>query len=276
MRAAWAAVVGRPVSHSLSPLIYRAFSRETGRPVRHYALTLGPEGLEKALVSARRRPWTGWNVTLPLKVDILRHLDSVDEAAREIGAVNAVRFHEGRCLGYNTDLEGFLAPLDRMGFAPGVRRAAVLGAGGAARAVCAALRRRGVGALWVLGRTPEKAGALAGDFKGRWASLADREALEALAYADLVVNATSAGLDGKSCPLPEGFRLKPNALAYELVYRPRDTPFLKAARGAGARTLGGLGMLVAQAAASWRIWFGEALAEAVVEKVEAGLDKENL
>ena len=276
MKAAWAAVVGSPISHSLSPSIFKAFSRETGRPVRHYALTLGPEGLEAALRSARRRPWTGWNVTLPLKVEIMRRLDSIDETARETGAVNAVRFHEGSCFGYNTDLEGFLAPLDKMGFAAGVKRAAVLGAGGAARAVCAALRRRGAGALWVLGRSPERARSLAGDFKARWAPLAERESLEALAYADLVVNATSAGLDGKSCPLPEGFRLRSEALAYDLVYRPADTPFLRAARGAGARTLGGLGMLVAQAAAAWRIWFDEALSERVVEKVEEEVGRHNL
>ena len=268
MNASWAAVVGDPVSHSLSPSIFRLFSRMEGRPLRYYALTLRPEDLKGALASAKGRPWVGWSVTAPLKVEVLALVDSADETARDVGAANLIRFHQGRCLGYNTDVEGFLKPLSRLGFPLLGKRAAVLGAGGAARAACAALKRRGVGNLWILSRNSRKARALADAFSARSGGLSGNQALGALGEADLVVNATSAGMDGVSSPLPAGTRFKRGALAYDLSYRPRRTPFLSAAGDAGVETLGGLGMLVAQAAAAWKILFGRTLAEEVLERTE--------
>ena len=261
----WAAVVGRPIEHSLSPALFAAFARAAKSDLRYRAIPLPPEQLEKAVKRARSRFWVGWSVTLPHKVAIMRHLDALHESAREVGAVNVVRFTGGRSVGYNTDAMGFRADLKRLKFDPKGKRAVVLGAGGAARAVCAALRAAGVAELGVMNRTASKAAELAAAFGGRVADAA------ALAKADLVVNATSAGLDGKTSPLPPRAKLKKGALAYDLVYRPKVTPFLKKAKAAGARTAGGLGMLVLQAAEAWTIWFGEPLPAAVLKKGESAI-----
>ncbi|MFH1725899.1 MAG: shikimate dehydrogenase, partial [Elusimicrobiota bacterium] len=142
--------------------------------------------------------------------------------------------------------------------------------GGAARAVCAALARAGAGEVDVLNRTPAKAEALAARFGARAGSLEAAAAL--VSAADLVVNATSVGLDGTGSPLPPGQRFKAGAWAYDLVYRPAETPFLRAAREGGAGALGGMGMLVAQAAATWRIWFGEIVPAVTADLVEKELE----
>jgi shikimate dehydrogenase len=147
----------------------------------------------------------------------------------------------------------------------------VLGAGGAARAVCAALRGRGVGELVDGNRTAEKARELARLFKGKALDWGSGELEDAVSRAELVVNATALGLGGEGSPLPPGARFRRGALAYDLVYRPRLTPFLRAAQGAGARCLGGLGMLVSQAAAAWRIWLGGTFTPSLLQGIEEDL-----
>lgn len=255
MRPHFAAVIGDPVRRSLSPAIFRAFSLRLDRPLHYRAVTLEPGRLAEALGRAPSLPWLGWNVTIPFKVRILPLLDRVEGEALAAGAVNVVRFEHGRRIGYNTDAEGFLAPLRRMGVALRGKKALVLGAGGAARAVLAALRVEEA-ELRVLNRSRASAEELGRAF-GAAAGTLD-EAGRLAAEADLVVNATPLGQGGEGSPLPPGTRFKKGALAYDLVYRPARTPFLAAAEQAGARTLGGLAMLVAQATATWRIWFGAA------------------
>jgi len=267
---ALAAVIGDPVAHSLSPDIFRAFSREAGRPLSYRALRVPLERLKDGVRRAKKSGWIGWNVTLPHKIAIIGLLDELDASAREIGAVNVVRFARGRAVGYNTDAEGFWEPLRRRGFSARGSRAVVFGAGGAARAACAALMAQKAEVV-VLNRTEARARALSEALKLRWAPMSACAA--ELAAADLVVNATSAGLDGRACPLPEGAAFKPGALAYDLVYRPARTPFLKRAEQGGARTLGGLAMLVAQAAATWKIWFTEDVPAGSAERIEAELDR---
>lgn len=260
-----AAVVGWPVAHSLSPLIFAAFAKAAGRPLRYRAVPLKPEDLGQAVRRAASRAWTGWSVTVPHKVAIMEHLDWVDDSARACGAVNVVQFAGGRAIGHNTDALGFAAALARAGVDPAGRNVLVFGAGGAARAVCAALRRAGVSELVLLNRTRSKAAHLAERFGARVGTDAARE----LACADLIVNASSLGLGGKGSPLPGKFKLRRGAVAYDLVYRPAQTPFLTAAKKAGARAVGGLDMLVFQAAAAWRIWFREELPEAAIAKAAA-------
>src|SRR5262249_41776992 len=152
-------------------------------------------------------------------------------------------FRDGGKTGFNTDAEGFLAPLLERGVRLKGKRAVVLGAGGAARAVCAALRKSSVGELLIFNRTSSKAKALARAAGGKGFPWAEGAVREAVGRADLVVNATSLGLRGKGCPLPDDASFRRGALAYDLVYRPRETPFLLMARASGAETLGGLGML---------------------------------
>lgn len=300
MRPPWAAVVGDPVARSLSPEIFRIFSEELGRPLRYRALRLPPERLGRAL-EARGSSWIGWNVTLPLKIAIFEHLDRVDPVAEDVGAVNVVRFSETEgAIGYNTDVAGFLAPISRRKIVLHGAHVVVLGAGGAARAVCEALKRMEVGQILVLNRTPERAKDLAGRFGCRAGSLTSEAVAEAVSGAEMVVNATSVGFagdgahraanahpEGRECGapvrgrrspgwtplLPEGVRFKEGAWAYDLVYRPPETAFLAGAREAGAMTIGGLDMLVAQAVETWRIWFGEDVPAGLTDRIENELGR---
>ncbi|MBI5211402.1 MAG: shikimate dehydrogenase [Elusimicrobia bacterium] len=271
MKRYFAAVVGRPVRHSLSPRLFKLLAAELGRELRYRAVEVDARRLAQALGSARRGPWVGWNVTLPHKVRILSLLDGLDDSARAAGAANVVRFEDGRAMGYNTDAAGFLVPLGRAGFAVRGCRAVVLGAGGAGRAACLALTRAGARRVLVFNRTFENARVVAAGLGAVAGPLS--QAAEAVREADLVVNATSLGLEGRGCPLAPGARFKTGALAYDLVYRPALTPFLAQARAGGAGTLGGLGMLVGQALETWRIWFGETVGGRIGRRVEKELEE---
>lgn len=273
MKPPWAALIGHPVEHSFSPFIYRAFSYALNRPIHYRALDVRERKLGNALSSAAKRSWLGWNITLPHKVAILKHLDKIDACAEEAGAVNLVRFKEGRSHGYNTDVEGFLAPLAQRGITLKGRSILILGAGGAARAVGAAAARAGADGIVFLNRHPEKAAALAALFGGRAGELCERVLAREVCGADVVVNATSLGMDGTSNPLPYVMRFKKNAVAYDLVYRPRVTPFLKTAADSGAQTIGGIDMLVAQAGAAWNIWFSEEVPQPVLTHVQDELER---
>lgn len=255
----WSAVIGDPIEHSLSPRIFRFFRDRMSRNLNYVALRLPPSKLIPAVASARNRRWVGWNVTLPHKIAIMPLLDDLDDSAREVGAVNVVRFLAGRAIGYNTDSEGFLAPLRAMSFPLEGRRAVVIGSGGAAKAVIAGLKRSKIGSVRILSRSN--------------GTLEPKIVRETIAMADLVVQATSLGMDGESSPLGGKEQWKRDALAYDLVYRPVETPFLCQAREGGAKTLGGLSMLVSQAAATWRIWFDETIPNQLLLEVQERLKK---
>jgi shikimate dehydrogenase len=205
----------------------------------------------------------GANVTIPYKEAVLPLLDKVDQLARRIGAVNTIVNKDDKLVGYNSDASGFMKALEKEGgFVPKGKRAILLGAGGAARAVGFALVSAGVKSLVILNRTQDRAEALAWDLKVadtevialKWK---DGRTLKALGECDLLVNCTSMGMkdstaEGKS---PIGIGLIPKrALVYDVVYNPIETPLIAAAKRAGARTLSGLSMLVYQGAAAFELW----------------------
>jgi shikimate dehydrogenase len=199
-------------------------------------------------------------VTVPHKQAVIDRLDAVDDKAATIGAVNTIRNEDGRLRGFNTDLAGFLHPLGELGVELDGARAVVVGAGGAARAVAFALAWAGVAELTVAARRAEPAAALASALGGhaRGAVRAIRPSEVTPGY-DLLVNCTSVGMlhapgEGQS-PL-RGEQIDPGALVYDLVYNPPVTPLLGLAQAAGARTLGGLPMLVHQGAAAFELWTG--------------------
>ena len=250
-------VMGDPVSHSLSPLLHNtAFGAlgldwvSLGFPVRHGDTAAAVEGL-------RALGLRGLSVTMPHKAAVAGAVDELTPVAAVLGAVNCVRWAGDRLVGDNTDGAGFLESLRRgAGFDPADRRCLVVGAGGAARAVVLALAGAGVAEVVVVNRTPERAttaAALAGD-RGRVGTP------DEVARADLVVEATPAGMAGVAevGPQVDGGSLRPGQVAVDLVYHPPITPWLAAAAAAGATTLGGLGMLVHQAAAQLAAWTGMA------------------
>ncbi|HEY3081702.1 MAG TPA: shikimate dehydrogenase [Chloroflexota bacterium] len=253
-------LIGYPLRHSISPRFQQAGFDYLGLAVEYQAWETPPERVAEILERVRRPDCLGINVTVPHKQAVMDRLDAVDEAAATIGAVNTIRNEAGRLRGFNTDLAGFLRPLGEAGVDLKGARAVVVGAGGAARAVAFALAGAGAAELTLAARRPEPAEALASDVGGRAHGRVRALALSAVAPGyDLLVNCTSVGMlhaagEGQS-PLRRE-QIDPGALVYDLVYNPPMTPLLGLARAVGARTLGGLPMLVYQGAAAFEIWTG--------------------
>ncbi|TBH21851.1 shikimate dehydrogenase [Thermus thermamylovorans] len=241
------AVLGYPVTHSLSPAMHRFALERLGLRGSYEALET-PLGALAERLSVVRWGYRGVNLTLPLKEAALSLLDWVSPEAQGIGAVNTVLAVEGRLFGFNTDAPGFLEAL-KAGGIPLEGPALVLGAGGAGRAVAWALKGAGV-EVWVWNRTPGRAEALAEELGLKAVPL------ERAKVARLLVNATSVGLkDPSATPLPPDL-LPEEGAAIDLVYRPLWTRFLREAQARGLVVQTGLPMLAWQGALAFRIWTG--------------------
>jgi shikimate dehydrogenase len=248
-----AAVVGFPVRHSLSPAMHNAAFAELGLDWVYVACEVAPDAASAAFAGARALGFGGLSVTIPHKAAALAAVDEVTDVARAMGAVNTVvPLSDGRLRGDNTDGAGFLASLADEGFDPAGRTCAVVGAGGAARAVVHALPGAGAAEVVVVNRTRTKAddvAALAGAI-GRVGTAGD------LAAVDLVVNATPLGLnDSDALPFDTDL-VGEGQLVVDLIPNPAMTPLMRAARDRGARVAGGLGMLVHQGALAFELWTG--------------------
>jgi shikimate dehydrogenase len=253
------AVIGNPVSHSKSPRIHAEFARQTGEDIVYGALYSPLDEFEALVTSFRCDGGRGLNVTLPFKHRAYALADRRTARAEQAKAVNTFAFERGGVTGDNTDGWGLVRDLTgNLGLALRGTRVLVMGAGGAAYGVCGPLLDEQPQSLVVANRTIAKAVALCSHLRS---AHPHPEALAPAEYAaledetfDLVINATSAGLAEAMPPLPEGV-LRAGVLAYDMVYG-RDTPFMACARAAGAAVADGLGMLVEQAAESFRVWRG--------------------
>jgi shikimate dehydrogenase len=269
-------VIGHPIKHSRSPLIHGSWIAEHGIAGSYQAIDVAPEHLPAFVERLRQGEFAGGNVTIPHKEAVFALCDSVDPLAKTIGAANTlVRQPDGRIHGFNTDYMGFLGNLDQNapGWAQGLERAIVLGAGGAARAILVALREQGVPEIVLLNRTTEKAEALAKEIPGPFVPGALADYPNYAGAAGLVVNTTSIGMhDTRFDDLD--LRLLPGtALVTDIVYVPLVTPLLADARALGLKTVDGLGMLLHQAIPGFEAWFGvrPAVTPALRAKVEATL-----
>lgn len=261
-------VIGDPVSQSLSPRIHNAAFANAG--INSVFLPLLVKDISQ-FIDRMVRPDTrevdlnfgGFAVTMPHKLSIIDHLDEIDETARAIGAVNTVLIAGGRLHGYNTDAEGFVRPLlARYGSLQGVR-AAIYGAGGAARACVFALKKEGA-IITVLARDRSKAENLAAEFAVNF----DKMGSEGAEAFDIVINATPIGMKGtiEAGPLAATDLPEHAKLVYDLVTSSVPTPLIQAAERAGIDTITGLEMLVAQAVRQFEIWTGKTAPEAIMTK----------
>lgn len=251
-------VIGHPIKHSRSPLIHGSWIAEYGIDGSYEAIDVAPEELPAFVERLRQGEFAGGNVTIPHKEAVFALCDSVDPLATTIAAVNTLVARDGKVHGFNTDFMGFLGNLDQNapGWAEGLNRAIMLGAGGAARAILVALRERGVPEIVLLNRTPEKAVALAREIAGPFlpGSLADYA--QYAPGAGLVVNTSSVGMHDTRFDDLDLRLLPKTALVTDIVYVPLVTPLLTDARALGLRTVDGLGMLLHQAVPGFEAWFG--------------------
>jgi shikimate dehydrogenase len=251
------AVAGNPVAHSLSPRIHAEFARLTGQDLE-YGRLLVPDGA--FAVTARRffdDGGRGLNVTVPCKEDAFRFAGRLSERARRAGAVNTLWLDGDGVHGDNTDGAGLVRDLvEVLGWPVAGRRLLILGAGGAVRGILGPLLAQQPARLIVANRTVDRAQALAAAFADAACAVEACGFDELAGPYDLLLHATSAGLDGRLPTLPAGLAA-PDAAAYDLFYADRPTPFLRWAAAAGIeRRADGLGMLIEQAAESFLDWRG--------------------
>ncbi len=254
-----AGVMGDPIAHSRSPLIYNHWMGEHGVNGRYVPLHVRIENLEAALRGLPALGFAGCNLTIPHKVKALGMIDAIDPVAARIGAVNCVVVEEGGALrGLNTDAYGYVANLKEQAplWRPDAGPAIVLGAGGAARAVVAGLLDEGTREIRLTNRTPAAAEELAAAFGDRVSVVGWQDRSAALAGASLLVNTTSLGMAGKPALDIALDDLPSQAVVSDIVYVPLETPLLADARARGHAVSDGLGMLLHQAVPSFRAWAG--------------------
>jgi shikimate dehydrogenase len=254
-----ACVIGWPVEHSRSPLIHNYWLKLYGIPGAYEKEAVKPEELAAFLGSLFERGFTGCNVTLPHKEAALKLAQIVDQSALAVGAANTLWLdYEAELHASNTDAFGFMANLAEQAPAWNARRrpVMVLGAGGAARAIVHGLLEGGAAKIFLANRSRERADALARAFDRRVEVVAWSERDAALAGCGLLVNATSLGMTGKPPLELDLAALSADAVVADIVYSPRETRLLAAARARGNPTVDGLGMLLHQAVPGFERWFG--------------------
>lgn len=259
-----AAVVANPIKHSISPFIHNSAFEATETNGVYLAWEVEATDLAETVANIRRYQMYGINLSMPYKEQVIPYLDQLSEEACLIGAVNTVVNREGTLIGYNTDGKGFFKSLPS--FKISRKRLVLLGAGGAAKAILAQAILDGVSQISVFVRSSsmektrpylEKIQNATG-FKVDLFALEDVQDLQdSITQADLLVNATSVGMDGVSLPISASVVLPEKLLVADVIYQPFETPFLKWARSQGNQSINGLGMLLYQAAEAFELWTGK-------------------
>lgn len=269
MSRPYAEVIGDPIAQSKSPLIHNFWLGKLGIDAEYRACHVTESALARYLTKRRSDPaWRGCNVTMPHKQTVMPLLDSIEEQARSIGAVNTIRATcTGDQVGMNTDAAGFIEPLrEVLGQIHLFRMARVLGTGGAARAIVRALIDEKF-VIVLAGRDPAKARALLAELDpggehhavalGHFADSTDFAFDDRANCSDLIVNASPLGMRGQPALDFDWSHAPPGAIAYDIVTNPIETPFLTAAKTAGHLTIDGLAMLIGQAAAAFELFFDQ-------------------
>ena len=253
--AAKAGVVGWPVAHSLSPVMMEAWLADTGLAGSYERIAASPDTFVDTIVRLRGAGFSGVNITLPHKESALALADRASEAARACGAANVLVFGEAGFHADNTDIVGIRAALEAGGWQPGEGPAVLVGAGGAARAALFVLKASGV-PVRIVNRSTEKAADLARSMGCAAEIYPFQQAASALEHARLVINATSLGMTGEPPLALPLHGVSANAVVFDMVYAPLETPLLRAARTAGLSTADGLSMLIGQARPAFELFFG--------------------
>jgi shikimate dehydrogenase len=254
-----AGVMGWPVAHSRSPLIHNHWIKQHGLNGSYGKFPVAPENLETAIRGLKALGFAGCNITIPHKVDAIKHVDWVDPLAKRIGAINTICVQsDGSMHGFNYDGFGYIESLKEAQpkWKADTGPVVVIGAGGASRAILISLLDAGATEIRLVNRTKSKADALAAEIGPRVSSIEWTERNNALSDATLLVNTTSQGMHGQPALEIALNELPAAALVSDAIYIPLETPLLAAARTRGNTTVNGLGMLLHQARPAFKAWFG--------------------
>ena len=276
-------LMGDPVAQSVSPFMYNYFGQRTGLDFYSHIKVRVPKedkkNLPRALAAAKTLGFAGLNITIPYKLEVMRYLDGIDQEAAAIGAVNAIVHTKGKLIGYNTDGKGALMAIEnRLRTITSRDRVAVLGAGGASRAITAAISQR-TKRITVLNREEDfsLAETMQKQFKKLNSSLeilplTSKNIVRALGAAQFVVNATSVGMQSTESVVSKDQFVEINRAVslrgkyfFDAVFNPYTTSFLKLAEKQGAKICQGLYMTVYQGAASFELWTGKKIAKKDIE-----------
>ncbi len=257
------AIIGKPVSHSLSPRMQNAAFKALKLPYRYSKIELSENELKSFFKQLKKSSFAGLNITIPFKEKSLRLVDQLSDEAKLIGAINTVTIDaNGIVKGFNTDGDGYFQSLTQeTKFNPPKKNIVFIGAGGAARAILVSLCRKRIKSLTIFNRTKSKAKRLCKEFekkfpkvKFNYGSLEHKHLTATFPITDLLINTSSIGLKGKgSLNLPLNL-LSKKAIVSDIVYRPRKTRLLKSAKKLKLKTHEGIGMLLHQGALAFQLW----------------------
>lgn len=260
-----AALIGNPVGHSVSPQLHSLISKSTGFPLTYLPFKVDPQDLESAVKGINALGFTGFNVTIPYKCDVIKYLDGISKEARLIGAVNTVKCSREGTYGYNTDADGFAKAFQKeTGSDLKGKTILIIGAGGASRAVSVKAAIDGAEKIYIVNRSIEKAASIAEIINKNVRSCAFAYGLQELEHDELssacnvIVNTTSLGMHPNvdALPVKKDFEFNKSQIVCDIIYNPLKTRFLKLAEEYGCVTVNGLGMLFFQGIAAYEIWTG--------------------
>lgn len=253
-------IFGYPVEHTLSPFMHNAAFEALGLDYCYIPFSVRPEDLNISVGAIKALNIRGVNITIPHKETIIPYLDELDREAELIGAVNTVLNKDGRLIGYNTDGRGFVRSIrEEGGITPKGKRIMIIGAGGAARAISFSLANEDVEKIFINDIISDKAKELSSAVRRKTSTetIYIKDFKEGVGEVDILINATPLGMKKEDpLPIPPEF-LSSGILVYDIVYNPPETPLIREAKKKGAKTLGGLGMLLYQGALSFKIWTGQ-------------------
>ncbi len=266
-------LIGDPVEHTGSPRIHNFIADKMGDDIVYVPFHVNGEGLEEAIEGAYALDILGLNVTVPHKIEVMQHVTELDDAALEIGAVNTLQMIKGGYKGYNTDFSGFMRELDSVDIQVNGRNVIMLGAGGAAKAVMYSLQKLGARSIYVLNRNQEKAQALFGKMEN--VVILGFDKWDMIPKGKYVcIQCTSVGLspDDDKCVIEEDRFFDLVDEAVDLIYKPKETAFMKRVAQHGGKAYNGLRMLMYQAVSSYEFFMRKEVPEEIIKELYDELD----
>jgi shikimate dehydrogenase len=248
------AVIGDPIEHSLSPSIHNAAFKALNLDCTYIAYRIPKGELKEGIDSLRQIKISGFNVTIPHKIEMMQYLDESSPECKMIGAANTVSNENGKFVGYNTDMDGFLEPIKKKNIGISGETVLVLGSGGAARAIVAGFAKEKARKITIANRTIQKAQELA-EFASGLGAESDSTTLQNIDVAKyrFIINATSVGLKNEPSPIATS-AINANHVIYDIIYMPMNTDLIQQSKKNSATIIYGYEMLLGQAALAFQIW----------------------